>query len=942
MPETWKHIIVGPTHAKKYPKIPRRISLFMTGESTNALKLFMLFEDSAGVEHKILAAVQTGGYVGGRTLQFSITGPHGVSGNTPGVLEPTKVEPPIKLKGLLFVCRKPLRNTILYFDNIRFDDVMIENFERNTEWHVIDRESRKSRINLRVSRQPIPGRSMEGLAIKTPFPNREDCLTDNSNLENDEDGDNMPDSWVSAKKNQYLPRDSTGKPLLDPAHLKGKIHWERIGAESKRSLSINVKGPESWAAVATLLKDVKPNTDYTVSLWYRQKRPNDLVLMAFGTKLRIVRHFELNSEHWIRFSGIFSSGHFSGDCVLALGVANPPVPTKVYVDKIEVYKGVSPIGYNRARMQHYYYSFAEISPDIPSYVPFAYECLFEKNKRPPEIHYVLELPADVSLETSAAWYMRRWHTWFTWRRNAPYRTTRKEFVRNRTRYVRHTISLPAWKTTDERDLVNYVVPVGVRDGWRGTVGTYSGLVNLAFVLSTELREGTRKAYYYAKWDGGQQESQELELRVVRVPEVKHRFKRMVSLVSTDAFNSKQFPSLANIFKHIGANGLAGGSRKAWGPGMKYYASWVNFPMYESSDPDAFAMKPNGKRDIGKAARCMSYRGPDWDKYMKTLFKKIDEGYNVFMFDDARPATCYDNKNKAEFANMLKEHTNLPYIDPAEFIAPGWSGPKEYRRLWHDFQLWIYGVTAQEMKDELLAYARKRDKNAHIYFLQSARPVKPIHSFANAQAQKAFDFGGMQAYLYCYHGTYQGSPKKIGDQLRLHQENLRKFANSMVPTLGPGLTYMHPVSSLDPYAQMKYQILEAAMAHKFLGYNMYAGVDIDLGDLRYMAEANELLARFEDLFIDGEVVEGIKVSKKNVSAKVKKLGEHFLLLAGDYSTYQHQSTSIKVTLPDILPDTFTDVETGEQFTITTKDNRLEINFSDHRARLLYAGPGWQSQ
>lgn len=50
-----------------------------------------------------------------------------------------------------------------------------------------------------------------------------------------------------------------------------------------------------------------------------------------------------------------------------------------------------------------------------------------------------------------------------------------------------------------------------------------------------------------------------------------------------------------------------------------------------------------------------------------------------------------------------------------------------------------------------------------------------------------------------------------------------------------------------------------MAHKFLGYNMYAGADIDVGDLRYMAEANEILARFENIFVDGEVIKGIKVS-----------------------------------------------------------------------------------
>jgi len=206
--------------------------------------------------------------------------------------------------------------------------------------------------------------------------------------------------------------------------------------------------------------------------------------------------------------------------------------------------------------------------------------------------------------------------------------------------------LPRWNAKDERSLVNYVVPVGIRDGWKGTVGNYSGYTNLAFGLSTGLTEGTRKAYYYAKWNGGQQEPQELDLRVVRVPEINKPLKRMISLVSVNPFGPDQLPGMIQSLGRIGVNGIAGGSKKEWGPGMRYYAAWINFPMYSSSDPEAFAMGIDGKRQVGGTARCMSYRGPDWKRYMEGLFKKIEAGYNLFMFDDARPATCYDEKCKA--------------------------------------------------------------------------------------------------------------------------------------------------------------------------------------------------------------------------------------------------------------------------------------------------------
>ena len=38
MPEPWKKIVIGPASSIKYPNVPQRFSLFMTGESTGALK----------------------------------------------------------------------------------------------------------------------------------------------------------------------------------------------------------------------------------------------------------------------------------------------------------------------------------------------------------------------------------------------------------------------------------------------------------------------------------------------------------------------------------------------------------------------------------------------------------------------------------------------------------------------------------------------------------------------------------------------------------------------------------------------------------------------------------------------------------------------------------------------------------------------------------------
>ena len=59
MPEPWKKIVIGPVHSIEYPNAPRRFSMFMTGESTGALKPYLRIEDSTGKEYSILLITVT-------------------------------------------------------------------------------------------------------------------------------------------------------------------------------------------------------------------------------------------------------------------------------------------------------------------------------------------------------------------------------------------------------------------------------------------------------------------------------------------------------------------------------------------------------------------------------------------------------------------------------------------------------------------------------------------------------------------------------------------------------------------------------------------------------------------------------------------------------------------------------------------------------------------
>ena len=308
---------------------------------------------------------------------------------------------------------------------------------------------------------------------------------------------------------------------------------------------------------------------------------------------------------------------------------------------------------------------------------------------------------------------------------------------------------------------------------------------------------------------------------------------------------------------------------------------------------------------------------------------MENGINFFAFDDVRPSTCFFDKCKRSFAEFLKTNTDLPYIDPSTFMKEGWNGPVIYRVLWKDFSLWHYGRTAQAMKDELIQHAKSKGLNTKIYFgVSSWLPF--THSFA-AKTLSAFDFDIRQTYINWASSLYGGSPKLVGDYLYRTQKALGEYALPLAPTLSPGLTYMHPACALDPYAQMKYQILEAMMAPNFSGYIMYAGKDIDVGDMKYMAEANALMIRFEDIILKGKAIEPIEINKWS-GVRIKTLKSRGLVLISDYSTYEPEEKLVQFSSGELSDKTLVDVETGEE--IKPIGDTYMVKISTERARLFH--------
>jgi hypothetical protein len=505
------------------------------------------------------------------------------------------------------------------------------------------------------------------------------------------------------------------------------------------------------------------------------------------------------------------------------------------------------------------------------------------------------------------------------------------------RVIAHVTCVPG----DQKQFTDYVVPVGIRDYWKGSLGAYSGTISMCLYVRSKVSAGSLPFYYYAKWDKGQQPRKKLNLEVIAIPETGSS-KNLVLISDVQMQAGDKNPRLGEDFLRIGPNGighmdLRGGDsalkEKILGfrrLGLKYFSNWVNIAVYNAGDKEAKAMDITGQR-TGKGGWCLSYRGPDWVKNMNGYKKRLEIGVNFFTFDDAQPSTCYCDQCNHLFAQFLKINSDLPYIDPSIFMKEGWNGDQKYKTLWKDFSLWHYGKTAQVMKDELIRFARSRGLNSPIYFgVSSWLPF--TYPFA-AKSLTAFDFDIRGTYINWESSSFGGSPKKVGDILYRSQEALGINARPLAPTLSPGLTYMHPACALDPYSQMKYKILEAMMAPNFTGYLMYAGKDIDLGDMKYMGQANALMRRFEEIILKGKSLKPIEINEWS-GVRIKKLDSKGLVLVSDYSTYEPEETIVRFSSKELFEKTLIDAETGEK--VEPVLGVYNVKIKSDRARLFHFG------
>ncbi len=388
-------------------------------------------------------------------------------------------------------------------------------------------------------------------------------------------------------------------------NYQGKCSVGSPGFQSDHALTMEVPSQNTWAKWEAQVDSIIPHTKYVISFWYRLPEKGKMDVILFGKSLNITQMFRYNSMHWCRYSAIVDSGEFKGNCMISFLAKQGIGPFKFWIDQIELYEGESPIGQNCARLEYQYYNMAYVSPDVISPLPFAFEWTFANGERPREIQYVVELPDEVEVISCALGRICKWPPdgWnITWTR--PDYTSvvgvEKVIIDHRlyNRVIAHVACVPG----DQKQFTDYVVPVGIRDYWKGSLGQYSGMISMCLYVRSKVPIGSFPFYYYAKWNKGQQPRKKLNLEFTAIPET-GTSQNLVLISEVQMQAGDKNPQLGEDFLRIGLNGMGTGYMELRGGdsalknkirgfhrlGLKYFSTWANIASYNVDDKQAKAM-----------------------------------------------------------------------------------------------------------------------------------------------------------------------------------------------------------------------------------------------------------------------------------------------------------------------------------------------------------------
>ena len=686
------------------------------------------------------------------------------------------------------------------------------------------------------------------------------------------------------------------------------------------------RGNRSWQTVKPSLGDGKPVFLYEPTGWWNEftvylDTPDKVPPDGLDLKINDLRRKRIHIDD-VTFTGpdgknILQNGQFEDD---RDGDGRPDGwQWTTHGDFTVAWEDWSKyLGRPDARMKYYQYKESYLSPDITTHFPTGLEYDFKglsEEDRPLGVKLLLDLPEEVSVSGFTSW---------GWGGVKPMpRLAKKAMVRDGKPYVRYRV----------------VAPVDREQCY------YPGNAGIVWFLKTTLTEGTVKSYYHLEWPATgktkahMQPEVALPMRVVRIPKVDQPKNIFVGLDLPSRYFDN-CPGLIEDLRHLGVNLLdyhpnfskprpeiekrMANFRQA---GFDLATMTVIFKGARRGFTENAAVRLDGARDTHQP--CHSYRGKLFDDSISQSAKHCDLGINCFVFDDEYGLDCFCQRCLAQMKTyFLKQYPALPKVNVKQFFP----SPKEYpnhHQAYKQFRAWQYGKCVEDFRSGILQYVRKIGKG-------NPDDVKMIDCVFHGEAALPFlDSSNTMAYIN-YEGKF--SPKKLGDDLgRFYVPGFLNY-----PLLCSGLVYEGlDNNGLDPQVINKYQILESLMAGGFKGFAFWASNGNDLLDYKYMAEAIDMVNKIEHLLPGARVVnEGTITESDSTSARLVESGNGYLLLVGDYSTYEPEPTEalVLVTTRKKKPLAVVDVETGKKIaTLHGGDELLTVPLKERRARLFHLRP-----
>jgi hypothetical protein len=469
---------------------------------------------------------------------------------------------------------------------------------------------------------------------------------------------------------------------------------------------------------------------------------------------------------------------------------------------------------------------------------------------------------------------------------------------------------------------------------------------VTFFAKTNLKPGTRGTiYYYAKWDGGQQEKQEIPVVSLKIAKAPVPKKLITNMGWMSARVHERWPEFHKTQKHVGINTVCSNNidtnnlalvKKtaaiARKNGMFYATNYSPFGGFMRRDlakhKDARAVSLYGK--VSNQWICPSSRGEVFKNAIERSSRCGDAGVSMLWLDCefwGGASYCFCPRCIKRFKQfMSSKHSELKYLDPVKFMKQSEKYPA-YVKAWDEFIVLLGDEMYGAIDDDLKKRVKKSGLTSGPYQIGTygAMPGKIYSHFflLDSLLKKGIlDIAQPSAYT-------AGDALRVAD--RIKEVRALTGKSNIVSWLSAG----YDINSECRPEEFRYSLLE-----NFLngagGFTLYTWSGCDAADMKEMGEAMRMVVPVEDIIVDGKVISGLTASNKKVKICGLEKGAEKLILLSEYFDSNDTPVNFNVTMDQA--GKAVDMRTGKVICELRKGKNTvkTVIPANDRALLLYLG------